>query len=100
MKVSKLALGLALAAGFGMASPSLAQKNKKQEAAAPAAWAPQLGKPFRNAAAPLQKAIQAKDYATAALALNRQALVHEDIRLVIHAIGNSNDVPRRRAIDG
>ena len=65
MKVSKLALSLALAAGFGMTSPSLAQKNKKQEAAAPAAWSPQLGKPFRNAAAPLQKAIQAKDYATA-----------------------------------
>lgn len=64
MKVSKLALVMALAAGFGMSSPSLAQKNKK-EAAAPAAWAPQLGKAFRNAAAPLQKAIQAKDYATA-----------------------------------
>ncbi|NNM75533.1 hypothetical protein HJG53_01250 [Sphingomonas sp. ID1715] len=64
MKVSKLALSLALVAGFGMTSPLLAQKNKK-EAAAPAAWAPQLGKAFRNAAAPLQKAIQAKDYATA-----------------------------------
>ena len=63
MKVSKLALGLALAAGFGMASPSLA-KDKK-EAAQPAAWAPKLDKGFRNAAAPLQKAIQAKDYATA-----------------------------------
>ena len=65
MNVSKLALSLALVAGFGMASPSLAQKNKKQEAAAPAPWSPQLGKAFRNAAAPLQKAIQAKDYATA-----------------------------------
>jgi hypothetical protein len=66
MKVSKLALGLALAAGFGMTSPSLAQKNKKQEAA-PAAgtWAPKLGKEFRAAAAGLQKAIQAKDFATA-----------------------------------
>jgi hypothetical protein len=67
MRVSKLALSMALAAGFGMTSPSFAQKNKKQDAAAatPAAWAPQLGKPFRNAAAPLQKAIQAKDFATA-----------------------------------
>jgi hypothetical protein len=66
MKVSKLALGLALAAGFGMASPSIA-KDKKAEAAAaqPGAWAPKLDKAFRNAAAPLQKAIQAKDYATA-----------------------------------
>jgi hypothetical protein len=65
MKVSKLALALALAAGFGMASPSLA-KDKKEAAAAPAGgWAPKLDKPFRNAAAPLQKAIQAKDYATA-----------------------------------
>ena len=64
MKVSKLALVLALAAGAGMTSPSLA-KEKKTEAAAPAGWSPQLGKAFRNAAAPLQKAIQAKDYATA-----------------------------------
>lgn len=66
MKVSKLALVLALAAGFGMASPSFA-KDKKEEKGAqqPAAWSPQLGKAFRNAAAPLQKAIQAKDYATA-----------------------------------
>ncbi|HYZ48580.1 MAG TPA: hypothetical protein VE567_06780 [Sphingomonas sp.] len=63
MKVSKLALALALAAGMGMAGPSLAKEKK--EAAAPAAWAPQLGKDFRNAAASLQKAIQAKDYATA-----------------------------------
>lgn len=67
MKVSKLALGLALAAGFGLSSPGLAQKNKKQDAAAEApAWSPKLDKAFRNAAAPLQKAIQAKDYATAA----------------------------------
>ena len=66
MKVSKLALGLALAAGFGMTSPSLAQKAKKGDAPAQAAaWAPKLEKAFRNAAAPLQKAIQAKDYATA-----------------------------------
>lgn len=67
MKVSKLALGLALAAGFGMTSPSLAQKNKKADAAAQSGgWSPQLGKAFRNPAAELQKAIQAKDYATAA----------------------------------
>ncbi|GAO38768.1 hypothetical protein SCH01S_19_00720 [Sphingomonas changbaiensis NBRC 104936] len=65
MKVSKLALGLALAAGFGMASPSLAKDKKDAAAAQPAAWAPKLDKGFRNAAAPLQKAIQAKDYATA-----------------------------------
>jgi hypothetical protein len=64
MKVSKLALALALAAGFGMASPSLA-KDKKEAAAQPAGWAPKLDKAFRNAAAPLQKAIQGKDYATA-----------------------------------
>jgi hypothetical protein len=71
MKVSKLALVLALAAGFGTASPSLAQKNKKDAPAAAQAggWSPQLGKGFRNAAAPLQKAIQAKDYATAATLL-------------------------------
>ena len=70
MKVSKLALGLALAAGFGMTSPSLAQKNKKQEAAAqPGQWAPKLGKEFRNAAAGIQKSIQAKDYAGAATQL-------------------------------
>jgi hypothetical protein len=68
MKVSKLALGLALAAGFGMASPTLAQKNKKQDAAAAAqagGWSPKLGKEFRNVAANLQKSIQAKDYAGA-----------------------------------
>jgi hypothetical protein len=65
MKVSKLALVLALAAGVGMSSPSLAQKNKKDAAAQQGGWSPQLGKAFRNAAAPLQKAIQAKDYATA-----------------------------------
>lgn len=66
MKVSKLALGLALAAGFGMASPTLAQKNKKAEAAPQAGqWAPKLGKEFRNSAANIQKLIQAKDYAGA-----------------------------------
>lgn len=70
MKVSKLALGVALAAGFGMTSPTLAQKNKKQDAAAAAAaqaggWSPKLGKEFRNVAANLQKSIQAKDFAGA-----------------------------------
>lgn len=65
MKVSKLALVLALAAGFGMSSPSLAKDKKEAPAAQQGGWAPQLGKAFRNAAAPLQKAIQAKDYATA-----------------------------------
>jgi hypothetical protein len=70
MKVSKLALGLALAAGFGMANPALAQRNKKPAAAAEAGgWAPKLGKEFRNVAAGLQKSIQAKDYAGAAAQL-------------------------------
>ena len=65
MKVSKLALVLALAAGFGMAGTPVLAKEKKGEQAQQGGWAPQLGKDFRNAAAPLQKAIQAKDYATA-----------------------------------
>ncbi len=67
MKVSKLALGLALAAGFGLTNPALAQRNKKPEAAAeqPGQWTPKLGKEFRNAAAGLQKSIQAKDFAAA-----------------------------------
>jgi len=68
MKVSKLALGLALAAGIGMTSPTLAQKNKKADAAAAqqaGGWSPKLGKEFRNIAANLQKAIQAKDFAGA-----------------------------------
>lgn len=64
MKVSKLALGLALVAGLGIAGPSLA-KEKPAAAAQAGGWSPQLGKNFRNAAAPLQKAIQAKDYTTA-----------------------------------
>lgn len=64
MKVSKLALALALAAGFGMANPALAQKSKKEETAAPK-FSPTLSKPFRAAVQPFQKALQAKDYATA-----------------------------------
>lgn len=64
MKVSKLALVLALAAGVGMTGPAIA-KEKPAAAAQAGGWSPQLGKAFRNAAAPLQKAIQAKDYATA-----------------------------------
>jgi hypothetical protein len=67
MKVSKVALALALTAGFGMATPTLAQKNKK-EAAAPK-FEPKLSKEFRNAAQPFQKALQAKDYAAAQAAL-------------------------------
>lgn len=71
MTVSRLALVLALGVGVSMASPTLAQRAKKGEAAAatPGAWAPKLEKAFRNAAAPLQKAIQDKDYATAATLL-------------------------------
>lgn len=64
MKVSKLALGLALAAGFGMASPSIA-KDKKADAAAPAKFSPTLSKEFRAAVQPFQKALSAKDFATA-----------------------------------
>jgi hypothetical protein len=64
MKVSKLALVLALAAGVGMTSPTLAQKNKK-EAAGAGAFKPELSKGFRDAAQPVQKALQAKDFATA-----------------------------------
>lgn len=64
MKVSNLALMLALAAGVGMTSPTLAQKNKK-EAAGAGAFKPELSKPFREAAQPVQKALAAKDYATA-----------------------------------
>jgi hypothetical protein len=67
MKVSKLALALALAAGFGMTSPTLAQKNKK-EASAPK-FDPKLSKEFRNAAQPFQKALAAKDFAAAQAAL-------------------------------
>ena len=71
MTVSRLALVLALGMGVSMASPSVAQRGKKADAAAAAAaaqapqWTPKLDKAFRNAAAPLQKAIQSKDYATA-----------------------------------
>jgi hypothetical protein len=63
MKVSKLALGLALAAGFGMAAPSIA-KDKKENTEA-AKFSPELSKGFRNAVQPFQKALSAKDYATA-----------------------------------
>lgn len=108
MKVSKLALGLALAAGFGMASPTLAQKNKKQDAAAqPAAWAPQLGKAFRNAAAPLQKAIQAKDYATATslLPAAESAAQSPDEKFVLGqfrlqiATGSNDSAGQTKAVD-
>lgn len=64
MNVSKLALVLALAAGLGMSSPTLAQKNKK-EAAGASSFKPELSKGFREAAGPVQKALTAKDYATA-----------------------------------
>jgi lipopolysaccharide biosynthesis regulator YciM len=63
MKVSKLALGLALAAGFGMAAPTIA-KDKKENTEA-AKFSPELSKGFRNAVQPFQKALSAKDYATA-----------------------------------
>ena len=67
--VSKMAVALALAAGVsGVAmSPALAQKKGKE--AAPAAFSPKLSKEFRAAAQPVQKAIEAKDFATARAAL-------------------------------
>lgn len=68
MKVSKLALVLALATGVGMTSPSIAQKNKK-EAAGAGAFKPELSKEFRAAAGPVQKALTDKDFATAKTAL-------------------------------
>lgn len=67
MKVSKLALVLALAAGVGMTSPTLAQKNKKEAGAS--SFKPELSKGFREAAGPVQKALTAKDFATAKAAL-------------------------------
>jgi hypothetical protein len=61
-------LVFALAAGVGMTSPTLAQKNKK-EAAGASAFKPELSKPFREAAGPVQKALTAKDFAGAKAAL-------------------------------
>lgn len=69
MKVSKLALVLALATGVGMASPTLAQKAKKDAPAAASSFKPELSKAYRAAAQPLQKAATAKDFATAKAAL-------------------------------
>jgi hypothetical protein len=67
--VSKMAVALALAAGVsGIAlEPALAQKKGKESA--PAAFSPKLSKEFRAAAQPVQKAIEAKDFATARAAL-------------------------------
>lgn len=64
--VSKMAVALALTAGVsGIAlQPAVAQKKGKA-AAAPAAYSPKLSKEFRAAAQPLQKALEAKDFATA-----------------------------------
>ena len=108
MKVSKLALVLALAAGFGMSSPSLAQKAKKgEQATQQGGWSPQLGKPFRNAAAPLQKAIQAKDFATAATLLPAaetaaqsadEKFILGQFRLQI-ATGNNDVAGQSKAVD-
>lgn len=68
--VSKMAVALALTAGVsGFAlEPALAQKKGKQAEAA-GAFSPKLSKEFRAAAQPVQKAIEAKDFATARAAL-------------------------------
>lgn len=104
--VSKLALGLAIAAGLGMAGPSIAQK-KKPEAAAAGTWAPKLGKEFRNAAAGIQKQIQAKDFAGAAAALPAaeplaqtpdEKFVLGQFKLQI-GTGNNDSVLQARAVD-
>lgn len=60
-----LALAAALSTGF-VAAPALAQKGKEKEAASPLQ---NLSKEFRGAAGPIQKALQAKDYAAATAAL-------------------------------
>ncbi len=69
--VSKLALGAAIAIGMGAMAgqPAFAQKKGKAEAAGEAKFTPKLSKEFRAAAGPLQKAIEAKDFATAKAAL-------------------------------
>lgn len=67
--VSRMALGLALAIGVGgMAlEPAAAQRNKKEAKAE--GFTPKLSKEFRAAAQPVQKALEAKDFATAQAAM-------------------------------
>jgi hypothetical protein len=69
--VSTLSLGIALALGLGTVAATAPVHAAKKEKAAPAAAGPsyKLGKEFRAAAAPLQKAIEAKDVAAARAAL-------------------------------
>ena len=68
--VSKMAVALALTAGVsGFAlEPALAQQKGKQAEAA-GAFTPKLSKGFRAGAQPVQKALEAKDFATARAAL-------------------------------
>ncbi len=61
---STLALAIAL-----VGAPAFAAKKDKAEAAAPAGFQPQLGKPFRAAAGPVQAALKAQDAAASQTAL-------------------------------
>ncbi|HET8611385.1 MAG TPA: hypothetical protein VFL92_01315 [Sphingomonas sp.] len=67
MKFAKTkALGLVLALGFAGAQPALAKKHDDKKADAPKM---DFSAAFRKAAQPLQKAVQAKDWASAKAAL-------------------------------
>lgn len=68
----KFASTLALAITL-VSTPTLAAKKDKAEAAAPAGFQPQLGKPFRAAAGPVQTALKANDAAAAKTAIDALA---------------------------
>jgi hypothetical protein len=64
--ISAIALAASLALGAAaVATPAVAQKKE----AAASTWAPKLSKEERTALAPLEKAVQAKDWAAATAAL-------------------------------
>ena len=105
--ISTLAIAVSLLAGGAViATPAVAQKNKKAAAAAQPTG-PQLSKEERAALIPLQTAVQAKDFATAATLLPaaQAAVKGADARHILAglqlqmALGNNDQAGQAAAIE-
>jgi tetratricopeptide (TPR) repeat protein len=104
--ISTFAIALSLLAGGAvLATPAVAQKNKKAAAAEPAG--PKLSKEERATLIPLQTAVQAKDFATAATLLPaaQAAAKGQDARHIIAslqlqmALGTNDQAGQAAAIE-